>query len=180
MEETESTAKAPTLFSGDPVIEPETLAFVSISWVFWSTFQIPQFKNRQMIGGGAGEEVWVSGFKWVSSFCSLPISHTADVTRWEWSLSLFWFPSYNPCTSSLLPLGNLWSLQNYLTDNHSHREQAHTLLHWNSLTQELKGLVYNRFKYKYVFLPFITSSLLEDAKCDHILGGNTVCNKWGL
>lgn len=104
---------------------------------------------------GAREKVWVSGFKWMRSFYSLPIPHTADVTRWEWILSLFWFPSYNPFAFSILPLGNLWSLQNHLTDNHSYRQQTHTLPHWNSLTQDLKALVYNRFKYKHVFLPFI-------------------------
>lgn len=119
-------------------------------------FRFLAFKNRQMIGRGAGEEVWVSGFKWMRSFCSLPISQTADVTRWEWILNLFWFPSYNPSVFFLLPLGNLCSLQNHLTDNHSYRQQTHTLPHWNSLTQELKALMHNRFKYKHVFLPFIT------------------------
>lgn len=136
-------------------------------WLLWASieffevhFRFLTSKSRQMIGRGVGEEVWVSGFKWMRSFCSFPISQTADVTRWEWILSLFWFPSYNPSAFPLLPLGNLWSLQNHLSDNHSYRQQTHTLPHWNSLTQELKALVHNRFKYKHVFLPFIIFSPL--------------------
>lgn len=112
-----------------------------------------------MIGRGAGEEVWVSGFKWMRSFCSLPISQTADVTRWEWILNLFWFPSYSPSAFSLLSLGNLRSLQKHLTDNHSCRQQTHAWPRWNSLSQELKALAHNRFKYKHVFLSFTFPSL---------------------
>ena len=109
-----------------------------------------------MIGTGAGAEVWVSGFKWMRSFCSLSISQTADVTRWEWILNLFWFPSYNPSAFPFFSWGNLWSLQKHLIADHSYRQQTHTLPHWNSLTQELKALVHNRLKYKHVFSPFIS------------------------
>lgn len=108
-------------------------------WLLWSSFEFFEayfrfltFKNRQMTGRGAGEKVWVPGFKCMRSFCRLPISQTTDVTRWEWILSLFWFPGYNPSAFSLLSLGYLWIPKNRLTDNHSYRQQTHTLPPWNS------------------------------------------------
>lgn len=150
--------------------------------VFEVHFRFFAFKNRQMIGRGRGEEVWVSGFKRMRSFFSLPISQTADVTRWEWILNLFWFPSYNPSAFSLLPLGNLCSLQNQLTDNHSYRQQTHT--HYPTETLLPKSWKLLRITGLSINMCFCHSLLphhpFKEAICDHILGGNTIYSRWAL
>lgn len=105
-----------------------------------------------MIGRGAGAEVWVSGFKWMRSFCSLSVSQTADVTRWEWILSLFWFPSCIPLLSPSLSWENLKSAKT-LDSRSFYRQQTHTLPPLKLSYPRVESLVYNRLKYKHVFSP---------------------------
>lgn len=157
------------------------MAFARNTWNFEVFFRVLAFKNRQMIGrrAGVGRCEFQALSEW-DHFAGFPFPKLQMSQGENESATCSGFQVTIPLLFPEAPMGNLWSLQNRLTDNYSSRQQTHTSPHWSFLNQELKALVHNRLKYKHVFLPFIIFLLFKDDICDHILGGSTVDSRWAL